>query len=102
MTSWMTPIWWHASKLNHRGSNGAVTFIKRHEIDAVGLLKPKAVAGIQNRVSSIAFAYVSRAEGVPTVGDISQITAAPPTSVNRRVKRDQIAAQNGANVFARR
>lgn len=25
MTSWMTSIWWHASKLNHRGSNGAVT-----------------------------------------------------------------------------
>lgn len=27
MTSWMTPIWRRASKLNHSGSNGAVTTI---------------------------------------------------------------------------
>ena len=33
MTSWMTPIWWHASKLNHRGSNGAVTDHKINRLD---------------------------------------------------------------------
>ncbi|WP_448326029.1 hypothetical protein [Sulfitobacter sp. M13] len=24
----MTPIWWHASKLNRRGNNGAVTVLR--------------------------------------------------------------------------
>jgi len=31
MTSCMTPIWWHASKLNRRGNNGAVTFRDKFE-----------------------------------------------------------------------
>ena len=48
MTSWMTSIWWHASKLNHRGSNGAVTKVEFGAAD----VNVSAVAhkGLNNRV----------------------------------------------------
>lgn len=64
MTSCMTPIWWHASKLNRRGNNGAVTYQLKAD-----MIPTAAHVGVPRKKGRIwTFDAVDKPEGVQILG----------------------------------